>query len=368
MNNIVKALVVGVALSAIFCPSLQAASVPFSIDELRIRYPDLPKGFNDEKLLEAARLGTAADIEQEFHLGPNWTGEEYARAVALDKLTQLRERNGLLSNFTRDQIVDNKAAIAVSDFIREHNLSAHFTQAELVRRDGEKRVIQEQGLKAPAGAKEYAAFAGKRRSDEFIEEWHLSEHWSFEELRAVAGPEKAARLSRIYDIHAGMSHDEMVDAIGQHEAREYAERKNIPANFTADEAVQAEGEWTLKFVREDFVREDLWGKAPLTGEINEEWLVRNARAKELYFVTQDYPGLQGNFDEKQLFDYLTKKADANMRERYGFVGPYREADVARAAAESLVAETRLEYNLPLHFSQADLEAAMKAKKRFNPYY
>jgi hypothetical protein len=82
----------------------------------------------------------------------------------------------------------------------------------------------------------------------------------------------------------------------------------------------------------------------------------------------DFPGLRGNFDEKQLFDYLVKDSDEKMRRLYGFNGPYRESDVANAAAESLVAELRIFYHLPHHFSQSDLEAAMKATAHHYPYY
>lgn len=363
MKNIVKSLICGAALAVMICPSVQAALVPYSISELNARYPGLANGFNDERLYDAVRLGTAAEFERELHLPPNWNGDQYARAEALRKLTKIRAKYGLLNNFTRDQIVENQAASIVNEFLKEYKLSAHFTQADLIRGNGERRVAREQGMEAPAGAADYAAFAGTQRSNRFIRNWHLSEHWSFEELLAVVGPEKGASLSRQYSIHAGMSHDEIVAALGWQEVKAYAEEKKLPVNFTADEAVQAEGALSLRNVREDF-----WGAAPLTGEINEEWLIRNARIKASFYLTKDYPGLQGNFDEKQLFDYLIKDADKEMRDCYGFVGPYGEADVAKAAADSLLAETRLEYDLPLHFSQEQLDTAMKARKRYVPIY
>lgn len=302
-------------------------------------------------------------MEEQLKLSPNWTGDDYARAEALRRLTEIREQRQLLSNFTRDQMVDHQAASIVNWFLSYHHLSAHFSEADLIRNAGEVKVTYRQEGTAPMGAAEYAAMRGKLVSDRFIKDWHLSEHWSFEELRSTVGPERASTLSLKYGIHAGMSHDEMVTSIGQHETAEYSNWYNLPANFTADEAIQAAGEEEVKSIRRDY-----WANAPTSGEINEEWLVRNARIKASYFVDMDFPGLRGNFDEKQLFDYLVKDSDEKMRRLYGFDGPYRESDVANAAAESLVAELRLSYHLPLHFSQSDLEAAIKATTRYYPYY
>jgi hypothetical protein len=333
MKTIVKALIAGVALTAILSSSVEATTPPGTIDQLKYEHPKLPEGFNDEKLAEVVRLDKAATMEQDLHLSPNWSGGDYARAEALRRLTSIREQRHLLSNFTREQMVDHQAAAIVNWFLNDHHVSAHFSEAELIRSAGLQKVIYQQGGngKAPMGAAEYAAMRGKLVSDRFIEDWHLSEHWSFEELRSVVGPERAATLSQKYGIRAGMSHDQMLAAIGQHETEEYAKWSKISPNFTADEAVQAAGKESLEFIREDY-----WANAPTAGEINEQWLVRNARIKASYFVDMDFPGLQGNFDEKQLFDYLVKDADDKMRRLYGFSGPYNESDVANAAAESLI--------------------------------
>lgn len=174
-----------------------------------------------------------------------------------------------------------------------------------------------------------------------------------------------------------MTHAEIVATLGKWAAAQYADRLKLPADFTADQAVQAAGKHELGYIRERFAEyipvvysingpQNCTNASKNTGEINEEWVLTQARAEALRDLQHRYPGLQGNFTEEQLLDYLTKQADTRMRETYGFAGPYEEYDVTKAMAESLLAEIRLKYKLPLHFTEDQLNAAMAASP--HPFY
>jgi hypothetical protein len=379
MNNMIKTLATGVALATLLSASVHAAFVPYTIAELRRDYPDLKPGFNDENLLETARLDSAMQMERDLNLRARWTGDEYARAEANERLTRIRLDYQVGPNFTRDQLVEASAARTLNEFIHNHGLSGHFTQSELILAEGRKTAVEYgfKGQNEPLGAREYAALAGKAADKEDISDWHLSEHWSFEELRATVGPEKAARYASVQGLKAGMTHAEIVATLGKWAAAQYAERLKISADFTADQAVEAAGRNALGYIRERFAEfpryvytvgglQHCTDANTSTGEINEDWLLTQARAEALRDLQRRYPGLKGNFTEQQLLDYLTKQADTRMRETYGFTGPYEEYDVTKAMAESLVAEIRLKYKLPLHFTEDQLNAAMAASP--HPFY
>lgn len=363
MNKFAQAIAAGVALAAIFATTTQAAYPPYSMTQVHTDYPNLPAHFNDEQLYEAVRLDTAASLEKELHLQAGWTGDEYASAEAMRRLMLFRDRYEAAPGFTRDQVVDADAAHDVNSFMKYHRLQAHFSQADLIRSIGRVKAIKEgfKGQMEPLGAAEYAQFAGKATATDFASSWHLSAQWSFEELRVVVGPEHAARLSRQYKIRAGMSHDEMVAAIGKSDAETYAARFHASSNFTADEIVQKVGEHELAYLRRDFNDNS-------QDEFNEEHLFKLSRARSLRDVQSTYAELSGNFTEHEVFEYLVKDSDAQMRQRYGFEGPYTESDVARAVAESILAETRIKYKLPLHFNDQQLDEAMKAVVHYGEYY
>lgn len=362
MNNFTKAIAAGVALAAIFVTTTQAAFTPYSLSQIHKDYPSLGAHFNDEDLYEAIRLDTARSIENELHLQPGWTGNDYARADALRRLTQFRERFDAAPGFTRDQLVNADAAHDVNSFMRNRQLQAHFTQADLIRSVGRAKAVQEgfKGQVEPLGAADYAELAGKSIAAEFAGDWHLSAQWSFEELRAVVGPERAARLARQYKIRAGMSHAELVAAIGRSSAADYAARFHAPSNFTVDEIVQKTGEHELVYIRQDFKDES-------QDAFNEDHLLNLARARSLRNLQMTYADLSGNFTEREVFEYLVKDSDAEMRRRYGFEGPYTEADVAQASAETTLAETRLTYKLPRHFNDQQLDEAMRKVVRYEQY-
>jgi len=362
MNKFAQAIAAGVALAAIFASTTQAAYVPYSLTQIHNDYPNLPAHFNDEQLYEAVRLDTAASTEQELHLQPGWTGDEYARAEALHRLMLFRERHEAAPGFTRDQVIAADAAHEVNSFMKYHQLQAHFSQADLIRSIGRVKAPKQgfQGQMEPLGAAQYAELAGKTIAADFASSWHLSAQWSFEELRAVVGPETAARLSRQYKIRAGMSHDEMVAAIGKSDAERYAARFHALSNFTADEIVQKVGEQELAYLRQDFNDES-------QDEFNEAHLFKLSRARSLRYMQSAFVELSGNFTEHEVFEYLVKEFDTGMRQRYGFEGPYTESDVARAAADSILAETRIKYKLPLHFNDQQLGEAMKAVVHYTEY-
>lgn len=142
MNNMIKTLATGVALATLFSASVHAAFVPYTIAELRRDYPDLKPGFNDESLLETARIDSALQMERDLHLRARWTGDEYSRAEASERLTRIRLDYQVGPNFTRDQLVEAGAARTLNRFISNHGLSAHFTQSELILAEGRKTAVE----------------------------------------------------------------------------------------------------------------------------------------------------------------------------------------------------------------------------------
>lgn len=355
MKKIMRALVAGTAFTLLAASVHAAPYLPYTMSELRQEFPELQPGFNDEKLYEVVRLNTESSMEKELGLHPGWTGDEYARAYAQKRLTTIRQEYQVGPDFTRDQLIEISAASVLNSFISHRGMPAHFSQADLLRAEGRKAAVEVgfKDQKEPLGAKEYAILAGKASDEAYAREWNLSAHWTLEELRATAGPERATRLARSKGIKAGMTHAQIVEALGRSATAVYAETLKIPINFTVDEAVQGGGARALGNVRERFNDKG-------TDQINEDWVLKHARAEALIDIRRRYPGLQGNFTEQQLGDYIAKRADADMRENYGFEGPYEEYDVVKAIADSLLADIRNKFKLPLHFNEEQLNAAMLA--------
>lgn len=352
MKRLIKTLAAGLIISLLGA-NAYAAFVPRTIAELRQDYPDLPAGFDDKKLFEVVLQDTASKFERDFNLHPGWSGDEYAQAYARKQLRLVRLYFDMGTGFTRDQLVESNTAKMVERFLTNHHLPKDFSQAALIYSEGLKGAVSEgyTGQTEPLPAKEFEKQAGQAIDEDYVTKWHLSDHWDIEELRATVGPERAAQLSRLHNIRAGMTHAEIVEQLGKSETARYAKRFHISADFTADEAVQAAGWEELDFLRAGFDTRD-------QGEFNADWLIRQFRAEVLANIQKSYPGLEGNFTENQLCDLLAKQADRDMRWTYGFEGHYEEDDVARAAAESLVAEIRIKYKLPLHFTEEQLNAAM----------
>ena len=352
MKRLIKTLVAGIIFSLLGAHA-DAANAPHTIAELRQDYPELPAGFDDKSLYEVVRAATALKFEQDFNLHAGWSGDEYAQAYARQQLRLVRLYFDMDTGFTRDQLIESSVAKMVGRFLTNHHLPKDFSQAELIYLEGLKSAVSEgyKGQKEPLPAKEFEKQAAQAIDKDYITNWHLSDHWDLEELRTTVGPERAAQLSRLHNIRAGMTHAEIVEQLGKSEKARYAKRFHISADFTADEAVQAAGWEEVDFLRSGF-------DAPTEGEFNADWLITHFRAEVLANMQRSYPGLEGNFTENQLCDHLAKQADAVMRWNYGFEGHYEEYDVAKAAAQSLVAEIRIKYKLPLHFTEAQLNAAM----------
>ncbi len=150
-----------------------------------------------------------------------------------------------------------------------------------------------------------------------------------------------------------MTHAQIVEALGRSATAVYAEKLKLSTSFTVEEAVQAGATKSLACIRARFDDES-------SDEINEDWVLKHARAEAQTEMLHRYPGLQGNFTEQQLGDYIAKQADTDMREIYGFEGPYEEHDVVKAMADSLLADIRNKFKLPLHFNEEQLNAAMLA--------
>jgi hypothetical protein len=229
----------------------------------------------------------------------------------------------------------------------------------------------------------------KRNTANFFESaYDLQKGWTGDQYATKFGAEEFERVRTQFEVPAQFTRDDMVATEVNSQFRLFIEEHSLPEHFSEAELVRSEG--MRRALKEGYISSDrepishevarliaAFGKSALdkiriqfddtdnTGEFDDARLRSHFQVAALRYIEVRFHSLRGNFTSKMLLDYLIKQADDRMRERFAFTASYNEDDVTNATARDILSRLRVQYKLPLHFTEKQLSDAMEIVRREN---